>query len=385
MSESSRTKQIVLFLLSTTFFMLAYTYSRTYSSLVLKAHGFSLEEIAISSFFCFFSTVIACFYVARYIPIYGHKKIIFYGNLIASIMILLQGFYINIYFWCFINIFIGLSVGFIIISFESWFLLVSKVESRGLLFGIFVFFYYLGQIASQLMLGQFSVFTLHGFLFCSSMFLIAASVMIFGLSVPATFDICVRGLLRKLITQGFLGMLVLFINGLALGNVCSFLPIYALNTAIPVSLFMSTFYFGGLCFQIPVGYLSDRNPHQVLICICSALIAVFSFLMYVVPIHSKLQLLILFVLGGGLLSMYPLAVMKISDRIGERYAFQGIGMLPMISIFGSSLGPVFSTSFIDYFALSGMFLFIASSFSLLSLISIVYILRRNRSEALKNL
>src|SRR5581483_7576233 len=130
-----------------------------------------------------------------------------------------------------------------------------------------------------------------------------------------------------------------------------------------VSLFMGAPIFGGLALQYPIGRLSDRYDRRtVLMSVLAGTlissIAVILIAMKAGPFAATLGAV--FVFGGCLAAIYPIAVSQVYDYIDRAEMVAASGGLLLIWSIGAMVGPLIASAAMGHFGPKAFFIYLAS-------------------------
>src|SRR5690606_12918785 len=107
------------------------------------------------------------------------------------------------------------------------------------------------------------------------------------------------------------GVMGSFGSGIAIAAVYTLLPIYLQRIGMDISqvgLMMASTILGAMVLQYPVGRWSDRQDRQVVLIALGVFCTVLSTLIVLLPNSPTILFILLFLLGGGIFAIYPVAV-----------------------------------------------------------------------------
>ena len=108
-----------------------------------------------------------------------------------------------------------------------------------------------------------------------------------------------------------LGVVGLFILGAIFGAIFGMTAIFGSEIGMSVteiSIFVATIYFGGLLFQMPIGWLSDRIDRRFLIIFVSTIGGFCSISLFVISYNYVVYLVFIFFIGGMVNPLYSLFI-----------------------------------------------------------------------------
>jgi len=130
--------------------------------------------------------------------------------------------------------------------------------------------------------------------------------------------------------------------------------------------FGAALYTGGLLFQYPVGYLSDRIDRRALILWMSVGGAVVMAVAAAVSLPFSLILVVALLLGGTINPLYSLLIAHTNDFLSKEEMPSASARLIFLNGFGAIFGPIATGGLMEVVGKSGYFLFLAVLFALLA-------------------
>lgn len=250
----------------------------------------------------------------------------------------------NTTLWLILRFLNGMAVAGIFVVVESWLLSESDSSNRGRILSFYMVSLYGANALGQLFIGYIDTYSLMPFILIG----ILLSLSIFPpamtrMPVPQIEQPSSLSLLKlfKLTPSGMLGC---FAGGLVLGGLYSMLPIYLANlegsSDKSVAYYMAVTTLGGMCLQFPVGYLSDMiDRRKVLVgtCITGCL---FCLGVSVCSDDSLFNYPLLFLLGGAIFTLYPVAISHGCDHMHPDDIVAGTQGLLLAYSLGACIGPM---------------------------------------------
>ena len=273
----------------------------------------------------------------------GHIRA--YGSFasLVAVTVLLQGLVEHPWAWFALRLVGGWATVGVYLVIESWLLASGDAGVRGRLLALYMIALYAAGVLGQQRLGVTEA--MGG----------AASFMVIGmlasLSVlPMAMIPRVSPLIEKaeplsplrLITLTPTGVMGSFGSGLAVAAVYSLLPLYLQRTGLPVDRIgqmMAVVVLGALLLQYPVGRWSDRHDRQLVLILIGAFCTLISAAVLWLPMTTWTLAGLLFLLGGGVFSLYPVAVGHAADRAPAGALVRMSQGLLLINAIGSALSP----------------------------------------------
>jgi len=166
------------------------------------------------------------------------------------------------------------------------------------------------------------------------------------------------------------GFVSAFLNGILQGGTIGMGAVYAGLHGLSISqisLFMIMLLVGGVCFQWPVGRLSDRFDRRLIILIVTFAAALAALLANLVDQSFPALLAAGFLFGGMMSPLYSLALAYANDHLAPEQMVAASGTLVLVGGAGAFLGPTIVAASMDIFGPRGFFWSLAVVHGLLGL------------------
>ena len=140
-------------------------------------------------------------------------------------------------------------------------------------------------------------------------------------------------------------------------SLISLLPVYALTEGMAesaASLPITVLLVGSVCMQVPVGWLADRLGERRVLLGCFAASLVLLALLPAVPIGGPLSYLLLVLLGGAAMSVFPPALALLGRHYRGVTLAAGSAGFGLAWGLGSTLGPPLSGAAMDHLGSPGL-------------------------------
>lgn len=349
----------------------------TFLSIFLESTGYSKEKIGIIQSAFFLGMFLGAFQMEKLIKRVGHiQALAVFGSLAAS-STLLQGLIQTLPAWIILRFLFGLSLSALYIVIESWMLNHSTPKTRGVILSLYMISLYAAQSASQQMLSYINIQSMTPFIITA--LFTALSIIPVGLSttkltLPSTHE-SIR--FFQIIKASPFGVFGCIVSGLILSTLYSFLPLFSESKQISSANLMSITIAGGVLLQWPIGKLSDRFERRRTLLIVVAIAFVLSLLLYVykqAPVEGIL--VIAFLIGGFVFTLYPLSITQVCDNIDHSHITTATAFLLIAYGLGSVIGPITSALTIKFLGIESIFLYFTALLGLLGLIGIYVTIRR---------
>jgi len=295
----------------------------------------------------------------------GHIRAFAALAAIYTAAVMLYPLLIDVWIWAALRVVSGLCMAGLYAIIESWLNVKSSNENRGQVLAIYVVTVYTASFGGQFLV---NLGTVEGFeLFCVIGLTIVLSlvpVVLTKVAGPEIDKIKAMSLL-SLYRASPLGTVVTCGAGLISGAFYALGAIYANELGLnvfQVSLFMGAPIFGGLALQYPIGRLSDRfDRRTVLLGVVAGTslssVAMMLIAMKVGPFWGTL--VSVFVFGGCLAAIYPIAVSQVYDYIERAAMVSASGGLLLIWSVGAMTGPLIASAAMGWFGPIAFLIYLA--------------------------
>jgi MFS family permease len=295
----------------------------------------------------------------------GHVRVFAaLGSLISAVLVL-YAVAPNWIAWSAMRVVIGFSFSGVYITAESWLNDASTNETRGQALSLYMIMQMTGIIASQGLLNfaDPSGYTL--FIIPSVLVSIAFTPILLSVSPAPAFELTKPLSLRRLFKTSPLGCVGIFLLGGVFSAQFGMASVWGTAVGLSVknlSIFVAAIYFGGLVFQYPIGWASDRIDRRQLIL---GLAVVGGLATSVAAIYSgsfTFYLIIGMVMGGISNPLYSLLVAYTNDFLDNSDMAAASAGLIFINGLGAISGPLITGWMMARIGPSGFYLFMAILF-----------------------
>ncbi|MXZ06733.1 MAG: MFS transporter [Acidimicrobiia bacterium] len=308
-----------------------------------ELEGFSTTTTGIVLSFFYIGLLAGAWVTRRMVVDVGHIRVYAALASLASTSTLLYILNTNPGVWSLARLINGFAIGGLGIVGESWLNEIANNRTRGRLLSIY-FVVLMGGLSSGQMLILFG--DPSGFaLFVAASILLSIAVIPITLAPSAAPTLIVHDKLPfgQVWRAAPLGVLVSFGQGIGSGALVTMGAVFAVQSGMSadrVAWFTSIALIGSVVLQPPIGILSDRLGRRRLIIATGLICAAACLVMINTDPLGWSALLVSFVVGGFSLSMYPLALSHINDRVPPGSAVGVSSMVARLAGVGSVLGPL---------------------------------------------
>jgi MFS family permease len=292
----------------------------------------------------------------------GHVRVFAaLGSFISAVLILFPTV-TEPWAWILLRAVIGFSFCGVYITVESWLNDASTNETRGRAMSLYLIVQMAGIIAAQfiLNLGDPAGYLL--FVIPSVLVSIAFAPILLTASPAPAFSTTKRMSLRGLYTTSPLGCIAVFLLGGIFSALFGMAAVFGTEVGLSVrqiSIFVAIIYTGGLLWQYPIGWASDRMDRRKLILGLAAVGAAAGGIATFLSSLFPALLVAGFVIGGVANPLYSLAIAHTNDYLkSEDMASASAGLLFLNGV-GAIGGPLAVGWMMGQVGPGGFFLFMA--------------------------
>lgn len=273
----------------------------------------------------------------------GHIRVFAALGSLASAAFILYAAVVHPIAWLFLRLLVGFCFSGIYVVAESWLNDSTTNETRGQALSLYLIVQMLGIVLGQLLLnvadpGGYNLFVLITVLVSISFAPILLSVS------PAPLHETTRAMsIKELTTASPLACFGTLLLGGVFATLFGMAPIYATQSGFSiaqVSYFISAIYLGGMLFQYPIGWLSDRYDRRILIIAVTAICALISVIGLMFGDSFRILLFVAFVIGGMSNPLYSLLLAYANDYAENDQMAAVSGGLLFINGLGAMTGPI---------------------------------------------
>ncbi|WP_052384042.1 MFS transporter [Litchfieldella xinjiangensis] len=331
----------------------------TLITLRLDAAGESAVVIGWVSSAYFIGLALGAVFNDRLLLRIGHIRAYGCFASLVAVTVLLQGLWLNPGSWFVLRLVGGWATVGVYLVIESWLLTSGDTKVRGRLLALYMISLYASGVVGQLLLGvtdaagetvPFMVVGLLASLSVLPMALIPRVSPLIEAAEPLSP--------MRLITMTPTGVMGSFGSGLAVAAVYSLLPLYLQRIGLSVGQvgqMMAVVVLGAMLLQYPIGRWSDRHDRQLVLILIGAFSTVICLGMLLLPLSAWVLAGLLFLLGGGVFAIYPVAVSHAADRAPAGALVRMSQGLLLINAIGSTLSPPLITPVMAVVGDGGLF------------------------------
>ncbi|NKB60801.1 MAG: MFS transporter [Gammaproteobacteria bacterium] len=298
----------------------------------------------------------------------GHIRVFAALASLVSIAILVHAIYVNPVTWTFMRFLTGLGYAGLYVVCESWLNDRASNETRGQVLSVYMVICTLGLAGGQFLLSIRSPMEVDLFILISVIVSFGLIPMLLTARPAPSFETSSSMSLVALYRASPLAVISSGLTGAAHGIIFGLGAVYArqkLNDVDLVALFMASFLLGSLLLQWPIGWASDRIGRRSTMAALSFLSIISCLLAVQLGSSGTLFFILIAVVGGLAIPMYPLCIAYANDRLEPEQIVGASGSLVMVSGIGLSIGPIFASYLMGEYGADFFFFGIASAFVLI--------------------
>ncbi|MGY6697626.1 MAG: MFS transporter [Roseinatronobacter sp.] len=291
----------------------------------------------------------------------GHVRVFAaLGSLISAVLVLYAAIP-DWMAWTVLRVLIGFAFSGVYVTAESWLNNTASNENRGQALSLYMIVQMVGIISAQALINFADPAGFLLFIIPSVLVSLAFAPILLSVSPAPTFGTTRSMSIRELYDVSPLGVVGIFLMGGVFAAMFGMTAVWGTEAGLSVleiSIFTGAIYFGGLVFQYPIGWLSDRMDRRKLL-IAVTLVGVLG---GVLPVLFNLPFAGLvgvgLIIGGISNPLYSLLVAYTNDYLeGDQMAAASGGLL-FVNGVGAIIGPLVIGWLMGVIGPSGFFLFI---------------------------
>ena len=365
MQSSGRMRaQITTLIIATSLIQLANGFFGTFISLRVAMENFgpTMAGLVLSGFFGGFT--LAALRCGRIIERIGHiRGYAAFAGLVAAAtaaMPLMVGPLV----WLVLRAIVGFGCAGLFITTESWLNAKAQPAARGRVFSIYMVGTFLALALGQLLIGRAKIETTAPFSAIVALFAVALVMVSTTRAEPPGVTAANSLPYGELARAAPVAVVGCALSGLISSAFYALVPAWMQDMGIArgtIALFMLVAVLGGLAFQVPVGWLSDRFDRRLVLAGLSLGFAGIAVILVHVPRSLPAVLPAAVLLGGFMSTLYPVCVSHAHDHMPADRVVAVSGRLILLSGLGSVVGPLIGSILMAHFKIDGVFYFMAAA------------------------
>ncbi len=350
-------------LLSLMLLMMGSGLFNTFVSLRLQIEGHNTQTIGVITSLLYVGILIGSGKVGPWIERKGHQRALMHFALLLTFFLGLQALWINPWFWGGLRCLGGICIAGIFIVMESWILLTTPREKRGLALALYLTLSYTALSLGQLLFALLSPHSLWPYLITGCLTLSALLPLLVKKTKDPKNQQHKKISLRRFYRTSSLGALGGLVGGMILSSIYGLVPLYARHMGLSftqIGYLMAFLLFGGLSLQWPLGYWSDRKDRRralIGVSLCTMILALSIVWIGSTSLGQLLPSLWLF--GGFAFAIYPLSLSYMCEKVMKEEVVSATGAMIFFYGTGAILGPLIAPIAMHYLGAEGLFYFLA--------------------------
>ena len=291
----------------------------------------------------------------------GHVRVFAaLGSLISAVLVLYAAIP-DWMAWTLLRVLIGFCFSGVYVTAESWLNNTASNENRGQALSLYMIVQMVGIISAQALINFADPAGFLLFIIPSVLVSLAFAPILLSVSPAPTFGTTKSMSIRELYGVSPLGVVGIFLMGGVFAAMFGMTAVWGTEAGLSVfeiSVFTGAIYFGGLVFQYPIGWLSDRMDRRRLLVVVALVGTAGGALAVVFDLSFAWLLLVALVIGGISNPLYSLLVAYTNDYLEQEQMAAASGGLLFVNGLGAILGPLAIGWLMALIGPSGFFLFI---------------------------
>lgn len=299
----------------------------------------------------------------------GHVRVFAaLASLISAVMILYAAFPSPV-FWTLLRIIIGFCFSGVYVVAESWLNDNSTNQTRGQVLSVYLIVQLIGIVSAQGLLNFGDPGGYFLFVISSVLVSIAFAPILLSVSPAPVFETAKPMSVRELVRASPLGATGAFCLGALFAGLWGMSSVFGTEVGLTVreiSIFVAAIYVGGMIFQYPVGWFSDRFDRRKLILVMAAISALAALVgSMFFGIFAALVATAL-IIGGVVNPMYTLVIAYSNDMLEPEDMPAAAGALIFLNGLGAAGGPLVVGWIMTLVGPVGFFVYIAAVMAFLT-------------------
>ena len=298
----------------------------------------------------------------------GHVRVFAALASLASAAFILYAAVVHPIAWLLLRLIVGFCFSGIYVVAESWLNNATSNETRGQALSLYLMVQMSGIVLGQLLLNLADPAGYNLFVLITVLVSLSFAPILLSTSRAPVHETATPMSIRELIKASPLASF----GSLLLGGIFAVLfgmaSVYATERGLSiaqVSYFITAIYFGGLLFQYPIGYLSDRYDRRYLIIAVTAIGALAAVFALISGDSFVSLLVVALIIGGTSNPLYSLLLAYANDYLEVDQMAAASGGLLFINGCGAMTGPVVVGYVMERFGIHWFFITIATLMSMI--------------------
>lgn len=293
----------------------------------------------------------------------GHVRVFAALGSLVSAAFILYGALVHPAAWIFLRLIVGLCFSGLYVVAESWLNHSATNETRGQAMSTYMIVQMLGMALGQLLLNAGDPADYDLFVLLTVLVSVSFAPILLSSTPAPVYETSKPMNVRSLVVASPLASVSMFLLGGIYSILFAMAPVYAVSEGFSVanvSVFVTMVVLGGLVFQFPIGWLSDRMDRRQLIIGLTATGAFAGILGALFGNTYFVLLLIALILGGTSTPLYSLIVAYANDYLEPEHMSAASGGLLFLNGSGAMGGPILAGYLMSRFGNHWFFVIIST-------------------------
>jgi MFS family permease len=309
----------------------------------------------------------------------GHVRVFAALGAMISAAFILYAAAPAVWVWVLLRFVVGFGFAGVYVVAESWLNNAATNETRGQALSLYMIVQMVGIISAQFILNLADPAGYTLFVTMSVLVSLCFTPILLAAGTAPPFQTTKPMTLVQLFHISPLGCIGTFLLGGVYAGIFGMASVFGtekgLNVA-QISAFVAAIYAGGLVFQYPIGWVSDRMDRRLLIMGLTTAGAVLTFLGGLFSGHYLVVLVLGFIVGGVANPLYSLIIAYTNDFLEPSDMAAASGGLLFINGLGAMTGPLLIGAMMTRFGADAFFVYIGTLFALIALYAAYRMTRR---------
>ncbi|SMX22340.1 MFS transporter [Boseongicola aestuarii] len=333
--------------------------------------NFSTTELSVITSAYFAGFLIGSRMAPEMIRRVGHVRVFAaLGSFISAVLILYPTI-TDPWAWIVLRVIFGFSFSGVYVTAESWLNNASTNETRGQSLSLYVMAQMVGIVSSQALLNVADPAGFILFVIPSVLVSLSFAPILLSAAESPKFDTTKPMTLKQIYTISPLGCVGMFLMGAVFAAQFGMASIYGTRAGFSVaeiSIFVSAIFIGGMLFQYPFGWVSDRMDRRLVILAAAVVGGIAGLLGLAFGGSFEVAVFAAFIMGGMSNPLYALLIAYTNDYLQVEDMAAASGGLLFINGLGAVLGPVITGWMLTamgpegFWAYLAFFMFILAAF-----------------------
>lgn len=331
--------------------------------------GFSTQQMSIVMSAYFLGFLFGSRMTPELIRRVGHVRVFAaLGSMISAILVLYAAVP-DWMVWAGLRVLIGFCFAGVYVTAESWLNNTATNDTRGQTLSLYMIVQMAGIISAQGIVNLADPAGFMLFVIPSVLVSLAFTPILLSISPAPAFGSTRRMGFAQLYRVSPLGVVGIFLMGGVFAALFGMAAVWggiAGLTVLEITMFVAAIYTGGLVFQYPIGWISDRMDRRQLILGVAAVGAAACLLATLLPLGFTALLGVAMVIGGVSNPLYSLLLAYTNDYLEHDDMAAASGGLMFVNGLGAVVGPLIIGWMMAAVGPAGFFLYLGVLCALLA-------------------